>query len=514
MPGKHSPEKLRARRKRALERGYCIPRNPDLTFIEVPTKLACRAKSATKALVVHDKMNSVTGKPFHFAAEAVVAARPLVGEAEFVRARSIIKDSNGARHDRTLPADAAVQQSWCEITEHEDLSLSSPLRGAQAAAEVCSMIPSSPPCGDSLPRSAPLHDVSTQTYESVLRPGAPDFQPSGCDVQPHALPDPVGCWYDPYAELFEVQNRSLALLCGRLDECMPSQKRLRASEKRLSCIESSVETLRHSMSATIDAKLKVQPYVLKAEVCNMISATRTDVLKDASDEQHKCWEKSSLTLTASILESQKSIFHVMLDEVKKYVVQTVERKISELSPLLPPEGGEPLGPAAAPAPPLDGTGDTSRAVVSGRPLDSGDVVRLTGVDNPSYKDKIATIIRPPGKNERVSLRILPNGPEIRVLPEKIQSPATCRMCGERIHAPTCSLCLTPADYTQPRQEADAYDSDFHSPPMSGDDSPSSSGINRSRSPAPAQGATSPKQRSSRPSRAELARRLDEVRWTT
>ena len=73
----------------------------------------------------------------------------------------------------------------------------------------------------------------------------------------------------------------------------------------------------------------------------------------------------------------------------------------------------------------------------------GDVVRLSGLSDAKYDDKIARIISKVTNGDRVPVRILPNGPEIRILRIRATFPATCRMRGDRISDITCGTCFVP-----------------------------------------------------------------------
>ena len=157
----------------------------------------------------------------------------------------------------------------------------------------------------------------------------------------------------------------------------------------------------------------------------------------------------------------------------------------------------------------------------------GDVVRLTGVSNPSYHCKVAKVVAPAGANLRLAVRILPNGPEIRVLQAKVQSPACCRMCGDSIHSISCANCFTPADFVRPSEDdlpvaaAELRSGDsFVSKQISRGSSPTGSidshpkscaNVSRSRS---SLGRDSNRMKESRPSNAELARWTAAVQWTS
>ena len=107
MPGLHSPSKLAARRDRAIERKFLLPRSSNQKYIEVSADLAHRAKATVKALAVHQALNVTAGKPFHFASHAALAARTMIGDDAFKKSRSAIKKGNAARH------------SWADLSAHD-----------------------------------------------------------------------------------------------------------------------------------------------------------------------------------------------------------------------------------------------------------------------------------------------------------------------------------------------------------------------------------------------------------
>ena len=60
---------------------------------------------------------------------------------------------------------------------------------------------------------------------------------------------------------------------------------------------------------------------------------------------------------------------------------------------------------------------------------AGSVVRLLRLKNPTYLAKAAKVISVPADGGRISVRVLPSGPDIRVLAENLEFPASSGMCG-------------------------------------------------------------------------------------
>ena len=152
----------------------------------------------------------------------------------------------------------------------------------------------------------------------------------------------------------------------------------------------------------------------------------------------------------------------------------------------------------------------------------GDVVRLSGLSDAKYDDKIARIISKVTNGDRVPVRILPNGPEIRILRIRATFPAICRMCGDRISDITCGTCFAPSEFRRPSElsvDADvcrSFDATLSANPTGTLSQPSSCDSASRVLSSPARGTPSTaKERTStsRPSEAEIARRIATAVWT-
>ena len=76
MPGRHSVEKLAARRQRACDRGYLVPRADGIAHIAVPGPVVERVKAVTRSLVLHRDHVLLAREPLPVAR---VAARAVKG---------------------------------------------------------------------------------------------------------------------------------------------------------------------------------------------------------------------------------------------------------------------------------------------------------------------------------------------------------------------------------------------------------------------------------------------------
>eukprot|EP00973_Karenia_brevis_P035796 4939717-Karenia_brevis.AAC.1 len=83
MPGKHSEEKLAARRLRAIERGFLVRRSPD-TQVTVPRTIANRMKKVAASLAVQRRHVAIAGlegtSSAHSASVATLKASPLISK--------------------------------------------------------------------------------------------------------------------------------------------------------------------------------------------------------------------------------------------------------------------------------------------------------------------------------------------------------------------------------------------------------------------------------------------------
>ena len=215
MPGKHSVEKLAARRTRALARGFLVPRPEGARHVLVAEAVADRVKAVARSLTIQDAHHRLVGSTTSFARSSTREARSLLSESVY---RNSMKD-----HDRANLA----KHSWTEA-------------GPSLAA---AFVSTSPLCGapvSQCPSPSRVASMGTQTAipESSVDTGIQTddlFSPTLCP-QPWscALPSHSLSTADHFS-LIEAQNSTIAILTGRLDSLVqgaPSQKRLRELEKQ------------------------------------------------------------------------------------------------------------------------------------------------------------------------------------------------------------------------------------------------------------------------------------------
>ena len=469
MPGKHSPAKLAERRARAIRLGYALPRSDGKKYVEVPQGVARNVQVMAQSLELHRQHQEIAGRPFHYARLATAAAATAIGPVAARAAQDAHKQANQMKH-RVNWADALLEDTVSAACP--PVVLPTPTCGA-------SSLPPSPPPSRSVNaetqteivvldnvRGASCFSVEvacqTSADECALRPDAPVFYPPSAPMDDFA--------FSYWNQLFAAQNNTIAVLTARLDECMPSQKRMRQVERTLQTTESKLEQLRKSMTDAIDQKVRASLvdslYVRKAEVGSLVAAG--------------------------------------LESVRSYVDERMEIKsktaVPDCSAGYAPSGAPSVGDHSVEACPSPAVRRPEEPACAGDAVtyvpSVGDTVRLSGLTSIAYNDKIAKVLSAAGSDSRVALRVLPRGPEIRVLRDRLCYPARCRLCGDRIHSETCENCCTPSDF---------HMNEIASPPSSGDALPPWSGSKVSRDPSP-----SPMMKLSN---AEMDRRVAAAQWS-
>jgi len=429
MPGRHSPLKLEERRDRARRRGFLRPRPDDPTkqFLQVPIELAPRAKAITDSLVIQSAHNSISGKAVPIARASARAARAYLDPEEYRAALHTHDRANVAKHVWGEPAfeddsDGAGAAS-CP---------SSPAAAVQDCIQVLHTATPLPPSSGALP---PCCDIATQTDPcgpaSSLDPGALEFFPT-C-TEDSGMP-PLA--WDPWARLFEVQNSSLALLCARLDECLPSQRRVKNLEKRLDACDASVDTLRRSMTEAITERVAS----LGARIHADNGAQLELVIKKALDTIHASAADSLCgTLRVSLSELSDRFQGLVSNILERLAAlethgarssalleQDFDREVSEAAAKAVPCGGAcpgqcDLAPPGVPHQPDDCFFDCSDEAAF-RPGD--EVVLCNLAKAPHLNDQFATVLAGP-EDGRFRVQLAASDQCVRVRPHCLcRAPAT------------------------------------------------------------------------------------------
>mmetsp|Transcript_41895 Transcript_41895/g.100222 ORF Transcript_41895/g.100222 Transcript_41895/m.100222 type:complete len:437 (+) Transcript_41895:150-1460(+) len=304
MPGKRSADARERRRQRARDSGYLVPKPRGCTFIAVPDSVASRVKEVASSLSLHSAHNELTCSSLPTARQATRAARELLPHSEYKAAMRKHDIANLAKHD------------W--------------------------ETPSPPPCGGAPPcceRS--FSTVATQT-EFPLRAEAPDFLPQsvGCCPVPADSSDNYDC-------LFQVQNSTIALLAGGLDQVLPSFRKIREIEKRL-------ENLRGSLSATVDDRIRP----LRADIVSQcVSATEVALDKSRSETLNQCLSATKGVLVECTTDMASQCLKSTAALVNESAAATMDSVRSLLARV----------PLPAPAAPANGVGFDSSGLVQCEP---------------------------------------------------------------------------------------------------------------------------------------------------
>ena len=303
MPGKHSPQRLLARRARARERGYLVPRNPGVQHVAVATSVAPRVKVLAESLRIQEVHNAMANSPSAVARLATRSVKERLRPDEYKYSMATHDAANGAKHN------------W--------------ERGAVR-----------PACPPPPPRCV---DAEVQTDQPVLSPDAPVFYPSLVDPSP----------------LIDTQNATIAVLTGRLEECAPAQRRIRDLERRAVTMQKDIQNLAASLSATVDrkaqecfeAKWKSQYELNQADMAAIVDSRMRAIglptidmigsmVSEVCSKELKSWNADLDAVLAAALDAAS---HKMQSALQKYVDG---RFAAHLLP--PPERGVRAPPSPPP----------------------------------------------------------------------------------------------------------------------------------------------------------------------
>jgi len=98
MPHLHSAAAREVRAARAAARGYLRRARPGTRFLEVPTELHEKGRIMMKSLKLHRVHSGICGHPTHYARDATIGARSVIGEQAFVASMKTHGLANTAKH--------------------------------------------------------------------------------------------------------------------------------------------------------------------------------------------------------------------------------------------------------------------------------------------------------------------------------------------------------------------------------------------------------------------------------
>ena len=336
MPHVHSSLALSARRDRAVRRGF-LKAQDGYQFLEVRNALASKVRAAASSLSIHTDHCARVGRNIHFANNAALAARQLIGEAEFATAKKVHQARNAAMHKVWNPsvpsASAAVcgesslcGESWADVSEREDLidPLSTLDPWATAVLPSVTKVATTS-CGDPwgkyLPPVAPPCSVG-------LNPATPPFLPNSC---------PIIANHDMHGALalIEAQNSTIAFLSGELEAArnlaesvspsLAPAKRGELPVERLVALERDIKQLSSTLGDAIQASINERfAELLRPHLPCFAEAVSAQL----SDQITSCLHELSANIVEKITSEQSNL-------LRKYDA-TVQKQFSEVnSPLAP-----------------------------------------------------------------------------------------------------------------------------------------------------------------------------------
>ena len=98
MRGKRSAVSLEARRRRAIDRGFLVPRESGMSHVAIPQRLAKNFQKMKTGVLIHDCMQERSGRAFHHARSAVMANREGLSPAVFSTALRGVQDAGRGKH--------------------------------------------------------------------------------------------------------------------------------------------------------------------------------------------------------------------------------------------------------------------------------------------------------------------------------------------------------------------------------------------------------------------------------
>jgi len=212
MVHRHSPAKLKARRRRAAERGFLVPRpGRGRRWLSVPCDMLEDARKVTQSMELHAAHDAQGAAPPHHAARlASYAVRANIGKSEYVKAQKIHKAANAAKHNVGKKAAASARAASCGVPSRPDCWLAA---GADPWAQALAQLPAV----DSRPLVVVVPPAS-------LRAEAASFVPTAAAAPAVAWPtasrgdlDALAAQLEYALCLLAAQNDTIAQLRGELE---------------------------------------------------------------------------------------------------------------------------------------------------------------------------------------------------------------------------------------------------------------------------------------------------------
>jgi len=249
MPGKHSPEKRRQRRDRALARGFIrLPASESFRHVRVSASVAGRTKAVARSLEHHRAHNVLTGGAHATARAATRAAKPLLTNQEYKLSMQDHDQGNVARHSwpalpgcggHAAPVTARPPSSsrWADVL-HDDGDcgvantatnpgqrlLAAPMKGQLSGHRVDPRPMRKMPTLKTELNVAMVSVTPEPECASALRAEAPSWPRLG-------VSEMVCGWQ----ALVEAQNATIAVLAARLEQTVVAKPHVRDLIREASC---------------------------------------------------------------------------------------------------------------------------------------------------------------------------------------------------------------------------------------------------------------------------------------
>ena len=293
-----SPEKKEARFLRALDRKFYVPKLSGTTFIQVDASIARRVKVVAKSMQTHRDHCKRANRNCHYAMQSALAARPLLTDGEFRRARDVHKSAGAAKHEwadaldeeiaarspaAVLPDGGAIDLSSADREGDDPVFINGPW--ALGARSLCSQRRDQAAAGMADEVVEMVRGASTLASPvPQLRPDAPCFTP------PNAFEGGDLC---SWRELAFAQQNTLALLAAKLAPADPVPAAPAGGDLQIGSIsrgpsdELAVRVLKAQMKAT-------------SESISRLTSSLGQAVEDSVTKKASCLEVPDLTKYATL----------------------------------------------------------------------------------------------------------------------------------------------------------------------------------------------------------------------
>ena len=448
MPGKHSPEKLELRRRRAAERGFL--KNRDVVPNINVTATACWADAVDEDVDCGTVDQQIL--PDHLASDPLSRCDPWARAA--------------------FPLDSKLSCTSIKLWASYKRRVPPPSCPLRASAPV--FLPTnSPPSGP---------------FPTVMRAGHFDADSAHAD-------GPLLNLIDEQKQTIEVLQSQVADLLVKLAQrtvsCTavdspPSRGDYSSLEQRISELEANIKTLGQSMGSAIEASLSSRlpsllGNLLPKHLPDTIDANceRTHLLRQLDSEKHfatllRPHVEDIINITSTDLQKRLLSASQLMVEHTAGVIKgydaIIQKSLGELSSrmdaVLPPPafGTQPSSKSVA-TPDVDpsrvdcqwidmkgtsaieecATAGTqaalNRCIAPSPDIETGMMANIDGlVKNPTLNGKLAVVVGFDDLSGRHLVRLACRSDTIKIKSENLRYPASCQYCGSEVSTSQCYAC--------------------------------------------------------------------------